>query len=100
MEDAPFGYVNSFKSHINVGFFHGAQLKDPTGLLEGSGKRMRHVKVKPERQINVAALNDLIDAAYVDIRSRIDADGPREIGSSRGPASGCPCHFSLQLRAR
>ena len=69
-EDAPFGYVNSFKSHVNVGFFYGAMLEDPAGLLEGSGKRMRHVKLKPGPELNTAALRDLIDAAYLDIRAR------------------------------
>ena len=47
VEDAPFAYVNSFKSHVNVGFFNGASLDDPARLSEGSGKRMRHVKLKP-----------------------------------------------------
>jgi hypothetical protein len=70
VEDAPFGYVNSFKSHVNVGFFYGAVLDDPAGLLEGSGKRMRHVKLNPGRQLNAPALGDLVDAAYVDIRTR------------------------------
>lgn len=65
------GYVNSFKSHVNVGFFNGAVLEDPTGLLEGSGKRMRHVKLKPGSEPNAAALRDLIDAAYLDIRARL-----------------------------
>jgi hypothetical protein len=74
VEDAPFGYVNSFKSHVNVGFFCGAVLEDPDGLLEGSGKRMRHVKLKPGRQLNAAALSELVDAAYVDIRARLDAE--------------------------
>jgi len=69
--DAAFGYVNSFKSHVNVGFFYGALLKDPVGLLEGSGKRMRHVKLKPGLELNTAALRDLIDVAYVDIRARL-----------------------------
>jgi hypothetical protein len=73
VEDAPFGYVNSFKSHVNVGFFYGAVLEDPAGLLEGSGKRMRHVKLKPGRESNAAALSDLIDAAYVDISVRLGA---------------------------
>ena len=41
VEDAPFGYVNVFRAHVNVGFFYGAELNDPQGLLEGSGKRMR-----------------------------------------------------------
>jgi hypothetical protein len=71
VEDAPFAYVNSFKSHVNVGFFHGAMLEDPAGLLEGSGKRMRHVKLKPGPELNTAALRDLIDAAYSDIRARL-----------------------------
>lgn len=71
--DAPFGYVNSFKAHVNVGFFYGAFLADPAGLLEGSGKRMRHVKLQPGRQAKEAALGDLIDAAYADIRARLAA---------------------------
>src|SRR5450631_3255843 len=70
VEDAPFGYVNSFKSHVNVGFFYGAMLADPAGLLEGSGKRMRHVKLKPGPELNSTPLLDLIDAAYLDIRAR------------------------------
>jgi hypothetical protein len=71
LHDAPFGYVNSFKTHVNVGFFYGAMLEDPAGLLEGRGKRMRHVKLNPGRQVNAAALGDLIDAAYLDIRARL-----------------------------
>ena len=73
VDNAPFGYVNSFKSHVNIGFFCGALLQDPAGLLLGSGKRMRHVKVSPARQLNAAALSDLIAAAYVDIKVRLDA---------------------------
>ena len=34
-------------AYVNVGFFHGAALDDPAGLLEGTGKRMRHVKAAP-----------------------------------------------------
>jgi hypothetical protein len=69
--DAPFAYVNAFKSHVNVGFFHGAFLKDPAGLLEGTGKRMRHVKLKPGTEIDASALTALIDAAYLDIKERM-----------------------------
>ena len=72
--DAPFGYVNSFTSHVNVGFFHGALLKDPAGLLVGSGKRMRHVKLRPGLELNSAALRDLIDAAYLDISARVGGE--------------------------
>ena len=71
MEDAPFAYVNSFKSHVNVGFYYGGALEDPAGLLEGSGKYMRHVKLKPGLDFNAAALRGLIDAAYSDIGARL-----------------------------
>jgi hypothetical protein len=69
--DAAFGYVNAFRDHVNVGFFHGAMLDDPAGLLEGTGKRMRHVKLRCAQQVNAAALSDLIAAAYRDIRLRL-----------------------------
>lgn len=69
--DAPFGYVNIFKAHVNLGFFQGATLADPAGLLEGAGKRMRHVKLRPGDPPDPAALTALIAAAYRDIRSRL-----------------------------
>lgn len=71
VEDAPFGYVNAFKAHANVGFFHGAMLADPSGLLQGVGKRMRHVKLRPGHALDVGALNGLIAGAYEDIRRRL-----------------------------
>lgn len=71
VEDAPFGYVNTFKNHVNVGFFYGALLEDPAGLLEGSGKRMRHVKLQPGADLDAASLRNLIDAAYADIKTRL-----------------------------
>jgi hypothetical protein len=71
VEDVLFGCVNVFKAHVNVGFFFGAELKDTTGLLEGSGKRMRHVKLKPSRELDSAALIALIDAAYRDVKARL-----------------------------
>lgn len=71
---AAFGYVDAFSAHVNVGFFHGAALDDPAGLLEGAGKRMRHVKVRWGRPVDAAALNALIAAAYRDIRERLEAE--------------------------
>ena len=70
--DAPFGYVNVFTSHVNVGFFHGAALPDPDRLLQGSGKCMRHVKLKPGMATNAAALSRLIEMAYSDIKARVE----------------------------
>ena len=69
--DAAFGYVDAFSAHVNVGFFHGAALADPAGLLQGAGKRMRHVKLRWGEPAPVDALNGLIAAAYRDIRLRL-----------------------------
>ncbi|MGA7858753.1 MAG: DUF1801 domain-containing protein [Terracidiphilus sp.] len=70
--DAPFGYVNVFTAHVNVGFFHGASLPDPARLLQGAGKFMRHVKLRPGTAVNVTALNGLIETAYSDIKARVE----------------------------
>ena len=74
VEDAALAYVNTFKSHVNVGFFCGAFLEDPAGLLEGSGKRMRHVRLDPGGKVDAEALGDLIDVSYTDIHARLRAE--------------------------
>jgi hypothetical protein len=73
--DAAFAYVDAFKAHANLGFFHGADLPDPAGLMQGAGKRMRHVKLLWGQPVDAQALEALIDAAYRDIHSRLDATG-------------------------
>ena len=73
VDDAAFGYVNAFKAHVNVGFFRGAELADPGGLLEGTGKFMRHVKLRPDEQVDATELSKLIDVAYADMKRRIRA---------------------------
>jgi hypothetical protein len=70
--DAPFGCVKVFTSHVNVGFFHGAALPGPARLLQGSGKFMRHVKLKSGTPANAAALSSLIETAYSDIKARVE----------------------------
>lgn len=69
--EAAFCYVNAFTAHVNVGFFLGAELPDPDGLLEGTGKFMRHVKLRPEHQVQAAALERLIETAYLDMKDRL-----------------------------
>ena len=68
--DAAFGYVNAFTAHVNVGFFLGAHLADPAELLEGTGKNMRHVKLRPGTEIDREALAALIQAAYSQVKSQ------------------------------
>src|SRR6516225_4700717 len=70
--DVAFGYVNAFTAHVNVGFFRGAEIADPEGLLEGTGRFMRHVKLRPECDVEVAPLMNLIETAYLDMKSRLN----------------------------
>ncbi len=72
--DAAFAYVNAYTAHVNVGFFCGAELPDPAGLLQGTGKFMRHVKLRPGVPVDDGALQALIRASYADIRARLRQD--------------------------
>ncbi|HHY51241.1 MAG TPA: DUF1801 domain-containing protein [Alphaproteobacteria bacterium] len=71
--EAAFGYVDAFKAHVDVGFFRGAELADPEGLLEGTGRFMRHVKLRPGRDVDAGALVKLMEAAYADMKLRLKA---------------------------
>jgi len=71
--DAAFAYVNAFNAHVNVGFFRGAEIADPDGLSEGTGKFMRHVKLRPGREGDARALANLVQVAYDDMKARLRA---------------------------
>lgn len=75
--EAAFGYVNAFSTHVNVGFFLGARLEDPNGLLEGTGRYMRHVKLRPDVPVDEAALRRLVQAACDEMRALLGATGAR-----------------------
>jgi len=87
--DAAFAYVGAYTAHVNVGFFRGVELPDPDGLLEGTGKRMRHVKLEPETEVDGMALTRLVERAYEDMKRRVQEESPsapeRRPGSGREP---------------
>jgi hypothetical protein len=70
--DAPFAYVNAFASHVNVGFFQGSALPDPFRLLQGNGRFMRHVKLRPGTATDHASLSRLVLAAFMDMKARVE----------------------------
>ena len=72
--DAAFGYVNVFKRHVNVRFFRGAEIADPHRILEGNGKFMRHVKLRPDEDVDATALRQLIETAFADMKRRLRAE--------------------------
>ena len=62
------------KNHIAHEYYYGAKKGAVLTLLEGSGKRMRHVKLRPDEEPDAAALGELIVAAYRDIKARLAAE--------------------------
>jgi len=74
VEHSPFAYINVFTSHVNLGFFYGAELPDGSGLLEGTGKRMRHIKMKPGTNLDDQKVLTLIKASYQDIKDRLKSE--------------------------
>ena len=71
--DVPFAYVGIFTAHVNVGFFHGSGLPDPARMLQGTGRHMRHVKLRPGVPFDATSLDALIAASYRDIVARLEA---------------------------
>lgn len=61
--NGPFAYIKAFKSHVNFGFWRGIDLDDPTGLLEGSGDKMRHVKLTGPEDIQAAEFKAFVKGA-------------------------------------
>ena len=86
--DAGFGYVNTFRAHVNVGFLRGSTLPDPALLLEGTGKLGRHVKLKPGTALDARALEAVITQAYRNIKACLRAEGAggslHRTGGTRG----------------
>jgi hypothetical protein len=61
--DAPKIYLHTEKDYVQLGFYMGARFEDPDRLLEGSGKYVRHVKVRSVAEIRPEAFTALIEQA-------------------------------------
>ncbi len=59
-------YILPHTSWVNLGFFRGADLPDPDGLLEGTGKKLRHVKIRSVEAAENPAVRTLIEAALAE----------------------------------
>jgi len=68
--DAAFAHVGVYRAHVSLYFFQGALLADPAGLLEGTGKRGRHLKLRPGVDVDAVAVGRLLEAAYLDVKTR------------------------------
>ena len=63
-----YAYFGLQRAHVNLGFYHGAALPDPAGLLEGTGKRLRHVKIRDAAAARNPAVRALLSAAIAERR--------------------------------
>jgi hypothetical protein len=63
MSKAPVSYVYSAPDHVQLGFFRGASLEDPRGLLEGKAQYVRHIKVRAVDEIDEKAFAALLRQA-------------------------------------
>jgi hypothetical protein len=63
-----YAYIAVLGSHVNLGFYHGASLTDPSGLLEGTGKNLRHVKLRDVTSTKSPAITALLRQAIADRR--------------------------------
>jgi hypothetical protein len=71
-ENGPFCYIRAFKNHVNFGFWRGVDLPDEAGILEGSGEKMRHVRLTGLDDIREDIFRDLVRAAVALNRSKGD----------------------------
>lgn len=68
-----FCYIGAFKAHVNLGFYYGAVLPDPEGLMEGTGINLRHIKFKSLEAADQPAVRDLLEAALEQRNTALDA---------------------------
>lgn len=71
-DHGPFAYIKAFPRTVNLGFWRGAELVDPLGLLAGGGDRMRHVKLIGAWDVRRKAFQDLVKEAVALNRDRGD----------------------------
>ena len=64
-------YILPYKSWVNLGFYQGAILKDPAQLLEGTGKKLRHIKIHSIEDVGNTAIRKLIEAALQERREAL-----------------------------
>ncbi len=61
--NGPFAYIKAFKSSVNFGFWRGVDIDDPGGLLQGSGEKMRHVKLTNLEDVAPGSFTDFVNQA-------------------------------------
>ena len=63
-------YICPMKDYVRLGFYYGANLPNPQGILVGEGKRLRHVKVRTRQEAHNPALERLVESAWIEATER------------------------------
>lgn len=66
-----YAYIAPQTEHVNLGFYHGAKLNDPAGLLEGAGKSLRHIKIRSRAEVSAKAVGELLKASLDERRRAV-----------------------------
>jgi hypothetical protein len=62
-KNGPFCYIKAFPRYVNLGFWRGASLSDPDGLVRGGGEKMGHVRIAELDEIVEQPLRRLVRQA-------------------------------------
>jgi len=68
----PIFYITVFQAHMDLGFFYGGFVPDPERLLVGSGKRMRHIKIRSVQETETPVIASLLAQAWADGVQRVE----------------------------
>ncbi|HZS45907.1 MAG TPA: DUF1801 domain-containing protein [Blastocatellia bacterium] len=82
-----FCYVGVSSNHVNLGFNYGALLDDPYGVMEGTGKQMRHIKIKKPEDLEKPYLREYIQAAIKLAKPDKTAKPARKSAASKKPTA-------------
>jgi len=83
-----FCHVAAYSSHVNLGFNKGAELRDPFGVLQGSGARIRHIRIDDPADLRATPLAALLRAAAIQGRTLTAGQRPGEPSFTIRPTTG------------
>lgn len=79
-----FCYIAAYSNHVNLGFYHGAELPDPQGVLTGTGKQMRHIRFDSPEDLHHSYFRGYIRSAIELVMAVPPTNSQRNMSSGRG----------------
>ncbi len=69
-----FCYIGAHREHVNLGFYYGAELSDPEEILEGTGRKLRHIKVREVKEVTQPALRHLVQSSLEERKKGLEIE--------------------------